>query len=447
MAARFLVAGGDGNWSSINNWAASSGGASGQTAPVAGDTVAFDSLSGNANMTVNVASACTSLVMSGTYAGTLTFSAQLTVAGTVTFLSTCTLAGTTGPLVVSATATLTSGGRTLPCPLNLTGIASYTLADNWAVNGLVSSGSGGSTSTINSFQITCNGGFRNVATSASGHVSGTTKLVMAGGTWDATSGGVTDNSVDLAGNVTVSGAVAWGATGKTLTYVSGTITTTGSTISSAAATTWNVAGVTWNNVSFNGTAITYTLSSDLAWSGTLTLGNSSTITIAGAGKFNGTGTATVSGVSTILLTNTGGLVTTGALSLPNSNCTFGGTSGFTVGTLTTASLTGSRTYTLTFGNVYVVTGTISNVGTTATIREAIVSSSAGNRVVLKLQTGGSCDLLYCDPTDVNSSGGQQIFTARGTISNSLNWTNVPSAGGGGAPVIGSAVVRGLGVVS
>ncbi len=435
MANVFLVAGGTGNWNSTTNWSASSGGSSGASFPVAGDVVAFDSGSANANMTVNVPSACASLIMSGTYAGTLTFNDTLTLTSTCTFLAGCTIAGTAGTLICNGSATITSGTKILTCALSfLTNATTFTLADNWSVNGLVTATPTSGSVTLNGNQITCSGGFTNGA--STGSVTGTTKLVLAGGTWQHTNGAnaTTTNNIDLAGNVTVSGAVKWGATSGTLRYLSGTITTTGSTVTSNVAASWDTAGVTWANLSLMGTAVTYTLTSALAWSGTLTLANASTITFAGA-ALSGTGSVLISGASTITLNNTGGLVTTGTLFLGNAVNTFAGNAGFTVGTLTTVTLTASRTHTLTFGNTYTVTTSLSNVGTAGGIVQSIVSSSPGNKVVLTVQAAGGSDLIYCNPTDIDSSGGIQIVTARGVITTSLNWlvaSNGFIATGGGA---------------
>ena len=426
MANRFLVAGGDGLWSSTNNWAATSGGASGASFPVAGDAVAFDSLSGNANMTVNVASACASLIMSGGYAGTLTFDSTLTLTSTCTFLSTCAIAGTAGTLIVGNT-TLTSGGKTLTCAMTFSASATYTLADDWVVNGLVTAGVTTGSTTINGVgrTLTCAGGFRQAGTSAA--VGGSAKLVITGGTWDSSSSGLMSMDVDLAGAVTVSGAILWGTTSKTLRRVSGTITTTGSTITfGSSAVTLDTAGVTWNNLTF--ASQTYTLSSALAWSGTLTLGSASTF--AGAGAISGTGAVATTAGGTATFNNTGGLTTTGTMTLPNGAFTFAGSSGFSVGTMTTATLTASRTHTLTFGRTYTVTTALANVGTTAAILQSIVSSSPGNKVVFNLQAGATCDLIYCNPTDIDSSGGREIITTRGVITNSTNWATAPTSGGG-----------------
>jgi fibronectin-binding autotransporter adhesin len=426
------VSGGTGNWDSTTNWAATSGGASGASFPVAGDVVAFDSLSGNANMTVNVASACASLIMSGTYAGTLTYTSTLTLTSTYTSVAACTIAGTAGTLILNTGGqTITSGGKTLTCALTFGTNATYTLADNWTVNGLVSAGTGSFGTTINgsSKTLTCAGGFHQTGTTSV--VSGTAKLVLTGGTWDsAASGNTLSNAVDLAGNVTVSGALTWGS--STLRYLSGVITTTGSTLSITSGSTLDTSGVTWNSVTLAAGA-THTLTSALAWGGTLTL-NTGSMTITGA-ALSGTGGVTVQGTGTITLNNTGGLVTTGTLTLPNTACTFAGTAGFTVGTLTTATLSASRIHTLTYGNTYTVTAALGNVGATATVRQALKSSSAGNKVVFTVTAGAALTLTCCDPTDIDSSAGAQVVSVGGVITTSLNWVGSVTAGAGGGPRI------------
>jgi hypothetical protein len=433
VANRFLVAGGTGNWNSTTNWAATSGGASGASFPVAGDVVAFDSLSGNAPMTVNVASACASLVMSGTYAGTLTYTSTLTLTSTYTSVAACTIAGTAGTLIFSTgtTATLTSGGKTLTCALTLTNNGTLTLGDNWTVNGLVTAGSGGVGLVLNGNQITCVGGYRWAGTS--GSLTGTSKLVLTGGAWDYTGGssGSTGLNVDLQGNVTVNGTVNWGAAGKTLKYVSGAITTTGSTLVMVSACVLDTAGVTWNNLTFSG-AVTYTTSSTLAWSGTLACTNAPTFS--GAGAISGTGAVTIAGTTNF--SNTGGLTTTGTMTLPSASMTFAGTSGWMVGTLTNTAYTASRTVTLTFGNTYTVTAALGNVGTTSAIRQAIVSSVPGSKVAFTVNVGASLTLSNCDPTDVDSSAGALVTSVGGVITTSLNWTGAVIAGTVTAPTFG-----------
>ncbi len=372
MAARFLVAGGNGNWNDNSNWSGTSGGGSGSSFPVAGDTVTFDTASANANMTVNTASACTSIVVSGTYAGTLTFNANLTVAGTVTFLSTMTIAGTSD-LIQTATATMTSGGKTLTGGLQAIIAASnitLTLSGGWVVTGVfaTSTTGAGTMVTVNSSTLSVGGITHNTI------VLGSTALTITGGTWQGSA--AIRLATTLAGNITISGTVST-ASGFSVTYSSGTITAAGSTLSVAASATFNTNGMSWNNITITA-AITLTINS--------------------------------------LLT------ATGILTIPNAAITFGGSSGFTVGTFTNTSYTTSRIVTLTFGNTYTVTSAFSNVGTSAAVSQSIISSSVGNKVVFTLSPGATQDIGFANPTDINSGLGQRIFTYRGTITTSTNWT-------------------------
>jgi hypothetical protein len=401
-----------GNFNSTSTWDEGA-------VPVAGDAVVARAGGTSGNLTVNVASACATFVMTN-YTGTLTFDSTLTLTSTCTFVTGMTVAGTAGTLICNGTGTLTSGGKTLTCGLTL-GTGTFTLADSWIANGLVTTG----VSTINGASgqtLTCAGGLHITASMT----AGTAKLILTGGTWDQAAGNAS-NSMDLAGNVTVSGAVTWGASGKTLAYVSGAITTTGSTLTlSTLACTLNTAGVTWASLTFPG-AVTYTLSSNLAWSGTQTV--SASATFSGAGQMVGPGGVTCSNAITVTLNNTGGISTTGPLTLPNANCTFAGSAGYTVGTQTTSTLTASRTHTLTQGNTYTVTTALGNVGTTATIRQALVSSSPGTKVTFTVTPGASLTLSYCDPTDIDSSAGATVVSIGATITTSLNWLGAVVAGG------------------
>jgi hypothetical protein len=361
-----------GNWSANGAWV-------GGSPAVNGDTVTATGTSGN--VVVDVASACTSIILTN-YVGTLTFNSTLTVAGTVTFVAGMTIAGTAGTLICSATSTLTSAGKTLTCALTLSGAGvTYTLADTWTVNGLVTTGSTTTQQTLNQTttqKITCAGGYTHAATS--GNLIGTAKLSITGGTWSYTGGssGSTEVNVDLAGNVTIGTTVNYGITGVTLAYVSGTITTTSSTLALNTCTL-ATSGVTWNNV---------------------TIGSAATITI------NST------------------LSATGTMTLPNAAITFAGTAGWTVGTLTTLAYTASRIVTLTFGNTYKVTTTLTNVATTNAIRQAFKSGTPGSKVIFTLTPGASQDLIYADPTDIDSSAGATITSMSGVITTTFNWNNV-----------------------
>lgn len=110
-------------------------------------------------------------------------------------------------------------------------------------------------------------------------ISGTAKIILTGGTWSGSSS--LANSLDLNGNVTISGSVSYG--GGTLTYVSGTVVTTGSTLNLVNYCALDTRSIRFNNVSsnigYNG-SFYVTLFSDLYIDGFLSLtsgGGTSTV--------------------------------------------------------------------------------------------------------------------------------------------------------------------------
>ncbi len=184
--------------------------------------------------------------------------------------------------------------------------------------------------------------------------------------------------------------------------------------------------MTWSSIKFG--AATHALTTALAWSGTLTFNG--TATFSGA-AMNGTGAvAFLASTITVTLNNTGGLTTTGTMAVPNNSITFAGSAGWTVGTLTQTVATSSKTFTLGFGNTYAVTTAFNNTGTTVSIRHALKSSSAGNKVVFTVSPGATFSLNNCDPTDVDSSGGATVISLGAVITTTLNWSNVTLAGWG-----------------
>ena len=108
MANRFWV-GGTGTWngSSTTNWAATSGGAGGQSVPGSADTVTFDASSGGGVVTVNTNFNITSLTM-GAFTGTLDFSVNNNSPTMGTFSGTGT--GTRTLNMGAGTFTLTATG-------------------------------------------------------------------------------------------------------------------------------------------------------------------------------------------------------------------------------------------------------------------------------------------------------------------------------------------------
>lgn len=359
MAARFLVGGGDGNWNSTNNWSASSGGGSGASFPINGDTVTLDTASGATNITVNVASACTSIVASGTYTGTVTFNNTLTSAGTVTFIAGMSIAGTSD-LICNTTATLTSGGKTLTGGLQLKGTSQvYTLGDNWTINGtLTLSGTTAITITSNTINV---GGSLTETTAT----SGTANIVMNGtGTWSGANFLGNNLTFNTAGTITISGSVG---TGGTFTFTSGTVISTGSTWTNTGATfTINNSGFNVNNfrtisnLNINGTngfTINGNLTVDPVRTLTLLAGN--TYTIASTGKLTAIGTlasavsiVSSSGVTQAILTlSQGATQDVSFVTATRIDSSLGQTIWDYKGTLTTATnwKTFPQTFTLGYG--------------------------------------------------------------------------------------------------
>lgn len=160
----------DTNWNTNGNWL---GGAFATSA----DTVTIQSPYLGNNMTVNVASACTSIDFTNFGSNTLTMTNGLTVGGNVTLISTMTIAGI-GGLTISASGTLTSNTKVWGNPLTISNGSTVvvTLADNWTISSLTTYMNTSITSTINGHILTIRG---NIDVGAS-NLLGTTNLVMVG---------------------------------------------------------------------------------------------------------------------------------------------------------------------------------------------------------------------------------------------------------------------------
>ncbi len=361
--ARYLVAGGTGNWNSITNWSATSGGAPGASFPVSTDDVIIDANSANANLTVNVSSACLSISFINGHTGTFTITSGLNCAGSVTLGSGMTITGSS-VLTVSATASLTSNGKTWPASLTFTGTtAVFTLVDNWTVTGAVTT-QGSSTTTVNGNTINCGGNLN----SNSPTTLGTTLFVLNGsGTLTSafSSRTFTNNlTINTAGTITIGTAISFLYGGGTFTYTAGTVVTTSSTLNIQSTCTLDTNGITWNNVTFNGTQ-TVTNNSVLTVSGTCTwLGTSATITVNGSaitltGTLSSGGSSCIlQGTSDINYTGTGSFSTPATASVKN-NITIN-----TAGTLTISSFNyNGGVFTYTAGTVN-TSGTFSMSGST-----------------------------------------------------------------------------------
>ena len=291
MAVRTIAAGG-GNWNATATWMEG-------IVPVAGDTVFAAVTSGQ--LTVNVASACTSIDFTN-YTNTLTMNATLSVGGSVTLVAAMTITGT-GTLSITAAATITSNGKTWSGALTLWGGA-VSFGDNWTVTGLVTTTT--NTNLANN-SITCNGGITNNG----GTAVGTCIIKLGGGTWSGGPNNPIRNPFQFVGDCTVSGNVAFN--NNTMTWVSGVITTANSVLYiQAAATILNTSGMTWFNIRFT-SAVTHTLTSNLNLSNILVLGSTTGTTTINGNTINVGGGITMGGTTTIITGTTNIKITGGTI--------------------------------------------------------------------------------------------------------------------------------------
>lgn len=486
MALRFLITGGTGNFNSTSNWAATSGGASGATAPLVTDDVVFDNNSHNTNLTINVSSACLSFSASNSYAGTLTMTNQLAVSGSTTLATGMTITGA-GTLLINGTGTLTSNGKAWPTPLTFSiNSTTKTLNDNWYVNGLFTSLT--TTQTVNSpGSLVINSGM-----TISGTMAGTAPVVLQSGTW---SGAATiGNPLTFSGNSILGASLTYGAAGSpVMSYSAGTVTTAGSTLTISVNATINASAVTFSNIALNTTGGIVTLNNHLNLNGTLSSGAAVTTTINGAFNVNVSGSVSIgtnwAGTSTLNYTGNGNfsgasaasilimptiINTTGATfnsfvyrtnvltftNVGNStwasnailllntnptlmvNCTgvtfqtvqvggnsssaiFSGTNGFTMGTYTCNAGSASKS-TWQSGNTYTITSLIS-ANTTSALAHVWASSTPGQQYTMTLAQGCVCDVLFASITDADSSQGRTGWNNKGTNSNTVNWNLLPSS--------------------
>jgi len=375
MAARFLVAGGGGNWNSNTNWASSSGGTPGASFPTVADDVTFDTNSGSVNITVNVSSAALTLTITSGYTGVITMTNQLAISGAITLGANMGNATGSGSLIVNSSATLTSNGKTWTASLNLQGTAqTYTLADNWTVSNF---SVGATTScTLNGNQLSTTGLYSiNVAS-----ITGTTNIFLIGtGNWQGAGSTSNNLTINTAGTITLNANVFY-KTG-TLTYTSGTVVSSGFILTINGNCTLNTSGITWSNISVVAPTTTITLNSTLR-----------------VNTFAYTG---ISGTNTL-----------------------NGTAGFDVDIFTSTGV--SRLYVFKIGVTYRIRNTFTFTGGASASHTSISSSTPSTNTILTLDFGSTQDLGFVNATDVDSSAGQTIWSYKGTLSNTSNWQLLPT---------------------
>lgn len=232
MAARYLVAGGSGNWGDTDNWSASSGGASGASAPGSSDDVFMDANSGAASIT---SGSCLSLDCTG-FVGTLSLTSSMSVGGNVTLSAGMTLSGA-GFFSFASTTTIISAGHTLNS-LVVGGTASLTLGDALLVSGAISTSAFGASSIDTA-------GYSVTAASWVGGVKG------SGGTFT-----LRTSTVTLTGTGTV-----WNPANQSVSAGTSTIVISNT---SATAKTFTGGGKTYNDLTVTGRNVTITGSNTFA---------------------------------------------------------------------------------------------------------------------------------------------------------------------------------------
>lgn len=371
-ASRFWVGGGaSSSWTVTGptNWAATSGGAGNQTVPTSTDDVTFDGAGASGNTNGNLSSTLTilSLTYTAGYTATSTLNAVLTVAGNITDNTAHTWSGSSN-LAISASSTVNSGGKTFPNGLTLSNTITITLStNNWVISGTIAPG-GATTINKTASETISVGGYN-----ASNTCGGTAKIIMTGGTWTSNASTLSNN-VDLQGNITIGANCYYGT--NTLKYVSGTITYSNN-FNIRSSCTLDLAGTTVGGIDLPTGPLTVTLASLLTVSGSMTI-------------FTGV------------------------------NCTFAGTFGFSVGTLSVTS-SGNTVNTQTFANgvTYTITSSLSVFSGRASAVPVFTSDHASIKAIITVSPGAStkCMLSF---TRIDASGGRPIKTWKGTVTTCFN---------------------------
>lgn len=356
-ASRFSVA--SGNWSSTSTWSSTSGGASGASAPVAGDVVTIE---GGFNVTLTADAECASITFTTTTATSLT------------------LAGFN--LVVSGNITIPRSGA----GVNLIAVGTGTLS---AANIAFTSGGGGvrhqitiSTGTVSvSGDITTD----NTGASASITFSGAGTLNVGG---QLLSSGTVGGTLTTVAGSTVNYNGSGAQTAKVATYA-GNLTVSGSGVKTFA-TTPTVNGV----LSMEGTAtiavttgvITYGTNATLQYNTSTSRTTSTeeflaTVTATGGVVIKNTGTITFDGAKTIsyVAIESGATLNLGGFTSSTKSLYLGGNGQSTGGTYggTGSGATNINTTYFT-----------ANTGTLNLISATITSAATGNWGVAATWTGG-----------------------------------------------------------
>lgn len=329
--------------------------------------------------------------------GTYTLSGTLTITGSYTYISGNTNMGTS-TVVFGNGCTCTPYGTNTGSVTSSTGMNFYDLrlsppstlgstctigSDITAVNSLTNNNGNSNMVISGSYNIYCRG---NLSVQATGSItvaiSGSPTIILAGsGTVTMVASIALPVVINTSGSYTITTMIM---INNSLTYTAGTVTATSLSFPLNSTTfTLNTPGITWGTITNSSPGLTLTLNATLL-------------------------------ATTFIISN---------VTNPGTNIlTLAGTAGFTVSTLSIAQHNASS-ISFTPGLSYIVTTAI----TTAILTKSqsgnmtFKSVTPGTRATLTLQQPGTCDLIYIDATDMDSSAGRTIRTYKGVLSNCLNW--------------------------
>lgn len=433
-----------GNWNSVGSWDEGA-------FPVAGDAVVARGGGDSGNVTINVASACASIILTN-YSGTLTYNNTLTTTSTVTYPAGMTIAGTSDHVTVTTSTITVNAVSGLTGGLRLGGSSqTYTLGSDIHIGGTLLFNATNAISFSGAYDLYA-AAFSDTMTVSAIAMSG--DITISG---DAAFSSATSTTFTGAKNFQAATSTVSGGQTVTLTNIgSMTITglTTSSTVNVFTGGTWNtggltVTGATTGTTLFNITGGTVTLTAalscsmtfagDVTWasatnlyaasgtptltysSGTITVGTSvlsiaSSCTIAGGMPLY---SLTITAAATLTI-NGAVLSGTGTLTGPNAAVTFGGAYGWTFATVANTAISSSaKTYTFGDGRTYTVTSEMNFSGASATLTLSLFSgSAAGCNFVL--QSGATQDVGFVNPKWLTNPG-EPIFTYKGTVTTSTGW--------------------------
>lgn len=364
-------------------------------------TINGNNIYANGNITMSITSVLgtTKLIIAGTctYAssstGVMRLNIDINTASTVTFTGTFRYGNNTLKYITASSVITT--GSTLALSLV------PTLDTNGIVWNNISTGiTTGSNLTLTS-DLTCSGDFTNSSqfymvganlivggsfTNASGSIlyASTSSIILNGtGTLSCNA---TANYIALNLTINTSGTITFGTiisyrTG-TFTYTAGTVNQSTSLFFLDGSATLNTAGIIFNNITI-ANAVTITNNSLLTVNETLTYALGSVVT-------------------------------------------FAGTHGWTTATFDIQT-SSNVNHILKAGLTYTITTNFISIATTNANKDTIKSNSAGVQAILTLNYGATQTVGFTNATDIDSSLGQTIYTANGTLSNATNWNTLTAA--------------------